>query len=75
MRTLFYRVTACEVWRSIAGLTWCAHLRIRGKGMVIRGIVPDMGAFPAALQSATEAAYLQVTGEPLPTPEGQLKLL
>lgn len=75
MRTLYYRVTAVEMWRSAGGLTWVAHFLIRGQSKTARGTVPDMAAFPAALQSATEAVYLKVTGEPLPAPDGQLKLL
>lgn len=75
MRPLFYRLTSAEVWRSPAGFTYCAHLLIQGHSKVIRGTIASMVELPAALQDATAAAYLAVTGEPLPTPDGQLPLL
>ena len=75
MRKLFYRVTAARVWRSVAGFTWEAHLLIEGQGKVIKGTVPSMDVFPAALETAVAAAYQAVTGEPLPNPDGQLPLL
>lgn len=75
MRELFYRVTAAQVWGTPEGLRWEAHLLIRGQGKVIRGLIQSMKEFPGVLKAGIAAAYLKITGEPLPEPDGQLPLL
>lgn len=75
MRTLYYRVTAARVWRSAGGYAWEAHLLIQGQGTVVKGTIAAAAELPAALQSAIAARYLKITGETLPTIDGQLPLL
>lgn len=75
MRALYYRQVETKVFRVPDGFRWEAWLLIRGIGKAIRGHVSDARQLPAAIQAAVAVAYLQITGEKLPSPDGQLPLL
>ena len=75
MRALYYRQVETKVFRDKEGFRWEAWLLIQGIGKAIRGHVTDARQLPDAIHAAVAVAYLQITGEQLPRPDGQLPLL
>lgn len=75
MRKLFYRVVELKVFPGPGAIRWEAWLLIQGQGKPIRGQVSSPEQLDGSLHAAIAVAYQQVTGVPLPNPDGQLPLL
>ena len=75
MRQLFYRIAALRLMPEGAGCRYEAWIVVNGLGRAARGRCAVTADLEQALMEHVRAWYTEVTGRPLPTPDGQLPLL